>query len=82
MSPILAADSHDAAKLGCPRGCIKGGISYEDFTYFYQLVSTSHGGMVRPPHAAKWFLARPDSQFTPEEDSVISTFFISERLLM
>jgi hypothetical protein len=44
-SPILPADSHDAAKLGCPWGCVKGGISYEDFTYFYQLVSTSHGGM-------------------------------------
>ena len=33
-------DSHDAAKLGGLWGCVKGGISYEDFIYFYQVVST------------------------------------------
>jgi hypothetical protein len=33
-------DSHNAAKRGCPRGRVKGGISYEDVIYFYQVVST------------------------------------------
>ena len=33
-------DSHDDARLGRPWGNVKGGISYEDCIYFYQVVST------------------------------------------
>ena len=33
-------DSRDAAKLGRSWRCVKGGISYEDFLYFDQVVST------------------------------------------